>query len=89
MRRLLIAEMFTRWCDWLVREFVVIYIVVVRGVPVEVAGMLFTLQHFVALLTYLPERLRFLADYRMVIYSTLLVVMMLTRPQGILGKRAS
>ena len=54
LRRLLIAEMFTRWCDWLVREFVVIYIVVVRGVPVEMAGMLFTLQHLVALLTYLP-----------------------------------
>jgi predicted MFS family arabinose efflux permease len=54
LRRLLIAEIFTRWCDWLVREFVVLYIIVVRGVPVEIAGMLFTLQHFVALLTYLP-----------------------------------
>src|SRR5262249_54002245 len=31
LRRLLIAEIFTRWCDWLVREFVVIYVVVVRG----------------------------------------------------------
>jgi predicted MFS family arabinose efflux permease len=54
LRRLLIAEIFTRWCDWLVREFVVIYIVVVRGVPVEMAGMLFMLQHLVALMTYLP-----------------------------------
>jgi predicted MFS family arabinose efflux permease len=54
LRRLLIAEIFTRWCDWLVREFVVLYVIIVRGVPVEVAGMLFTLQHFVALLTYLP-----------------------------------
>ncbi len=54
LRRLLVAEIFTRWCDWLVREFVVLYIVVVRGVPVEQAGALFTLQHFVALLTYLP-----------------------------------
>jgi len=39
------------------------------------------------LLTALPEYLRFLADYRMVIFSTLLVVMMLTRPQGIFGHR--
>src|SRR5438445_1093902 len=54
LRRLLIAEMFTRWCDWLVREFVVIFIVVVSGVPAEMAGMLFMLQHLVALLTYLP-----------------------------------
>jgi predicted MFS family arabinose efflux permease len=54
LRRLLIAEIFTRWCDWLVREFVVLYVIIVRGVPVEMAGMLFTLQHFVALLTYLP-----------------------------------
>src|SRR5207245_5096941 len=53
LRRLLIAEVFTRWCDWLVREFVVLYIVVVRHVPVEEAGALFMLQHFVALLTYL------------------------------------
>ncbi len=54
LRRLLVAEVFTRWCDWLVREFVVLYIVVVRRVPVEEAGALFMLQHFVALLTYLP-----------------------------------
>lgn len=40
-----------------------------------------------ALLTALPEALRFLKDYRMVIFSTMLVVMMLTRPQGIFGKR--
>jgi MFS family permease len=54
LRRLLAAEVFTRWCDWLVREFVVLYVVVVRRVPVEQAGALFMLQHFVALLTYLP-----------------------------------
>jgi branched-chain amino acid transport system permease protein len=39
------------------------------------------------LLTALPETLRFMKDYRMVIFSTLLVIMMLTRPQGILGHR--
>lgn len=36
-------------------------------------------------LTLLPEVLRPIADYRMVIYSLLLVVMMLLRPQGLLG----
>lgn len=54
LRRLLAAEVFTRWCDWLVREFVVLYIVEVRNIPVEQAGALFMLQHIVALLTYLP-----------------------------------
>jgi predicted MFS family arabinose efflux permease len=54
LRRLLVAEVFTRWCDWLVREYVVLYIVLVRGVPVDRAGLLFSLQHLVALLTYLP-----------------------------------
>lgn len=38
-----------------------------------------------AVLTLLPEVLRPVADYRMVIYSLLLVVMMLLRPQGLLG----
>jgi MFS family permease len=54
LRRLLAAEVFTRWCDWLVREFVVLYIIVVRGVSVKTAGALITLQNLVALLTYLP-----------------------------------
>jgi predicted MFS family arabinose efflux permease len=54
LRRLLTAEVFTRWCDWLVREFVVLYVVAIRGVSVKEAGMLFALQHIVALLTYLP-----------------------------------
>ncbi len=39
------------------------------------------------MLTALPEWLRFLQDYRMVIFSTTLIVMMLTRPQGIFGHR--
>jgi ABC-type branched-subunit amino acid transport system permease subunit len=38
-------------------------------------------------LTLLPELLRVIADWRMVIYSLLLVVMMLLRPQGLLGGR--
>lgn len=35
------------------------------------------------LLTLLPEVLRGLADYRMIIYSLLLIILMLTRPQGL------
>jgi ABC-type branched-subunit amino acid transport system permease subunit len=38
-------------------------------------------------LTLLPEVLRAIADWRMVIYSLLLIVMMLLRPQGLLGGR--
>jgi branched-chain amino acid transport system permease protein len=38
-------------------------------------------------LTVLPEALRPVKDYRMVIYATLLIVLMITRPQGILGTR--
>lgn len=40
-----------------------------------------------AILTILPEALRFAAQYRMVIYALLLIVMMPFRPQGILGSR--
>jgi branched-chain amino acid transport system permease protein len=38
-------------------------------------------------LIVLPEVLRFLKNDRMVIYSVLLIVMMLTRPQGIFGTK--
>jgi branched-chain amino acid transport system permease protein len=37
------------------------------------------------LLTVLPEVLRPIAEYRMIIYSALLIVLMLVRPQGLLG----
>jgi branched-chain amino acid transport system permease protein len=45
-----------------------------------------------AVLTYLPEGLRYVKqltgeDLRMVIYSLLLILMMLLRPEGLLGKR--
>ncbi|TAK03465.1 MAG: branched-chain amino acid ABC transporter permease [Candidatus Manganitrophaceae bacterium] len=39
------------------------------------------------LLTVLPELLRGLAGYRMLIFGAALVVMMIFRPQGLLGKR--
>jgi predicted MFS family arabinose efflux permease len=54
LRRLLVAEVFTRWCDWLVREFVVLYLLAIRGVDATSVGFLFALQNLVALLTYLP-----------------------------------
>jgi branched-chain amino acid transport system permease protein len=38
------------------------------------------------LLTVLPEALRPVAEYRLVVYPLLLVILMLTRPQGIFGR---
>ncbi len=38
-------------------------------------------------LTLLPEVLRPVKDYRMVIYSLMLIVLMITRPQGLFGDR--
>jgi len=40
-------------------------------------------------LTILPEALLGFAEYRMVIYSLLLIVLMITRPQGLLGQTAA
>jgi branched-chain amino acid transport system permease protein len=39
------------------------------------------------ILTLLPEALRPVKEYRMVIYSLMLIVLMVTRPQGLLGSR--
>jgi predicted MFS family arabinose efflux permease len=54
LKRLLLAEVFTRWCDWLVREFVVLYLMTVRGTDPAYVGILFAIQNVTALLTYLP-----------------------------------
>lgn len=56
-------------------------------VMVIVGGMGNTLGVVVAaiLLTLLPELLRPIAEYRMVIYSLLLILIMLLRPQGLFG----
>jgi len=54
LRRLLLADILTRWCDWLVRELVVVYLAVERGLSDTEIFALVTLQHVVALLTYLP-----------------------------------
>ncbi len=39
------------------------------------------------ILTLMPEALRGLKDYRMVIYALMLIVLMIARPQGLLGTR--
>ncbi len=39
------------------------------------------------LLTVLPEVLRPVKDYRMVLYALMLIVLMITRPQGLMGSR--
>ena len=54
LRRLLLAEIFTRWCDWLTKELIVLYLVVMRDVSVRDVGLLMALNHFTALITYLP-----------------------------------
>ena len=54
LRRLLLADILTRWCDWLVRELVVVYLVIERKLSdPQIAGLI-ALQHVVALATYLP-----------------------------------
>lgn len=55
LRRLLVADILTRWCDWLVREFVVVYVLLTLGERDKFYGMiLIPLQHVTALATYLP-----------------------------------
>jgi MFS family permease len=55
LRRLLVAEVLTRWCDWLVREFVVLYVLIDRGANDWYYGVLLVpTQHLTALATYLP-----------------------------------
>ncbi|HEY6192456.1 MAG TPA: branched-chain amino acid ABC transporter permease [Bacteroidota bacterium] len=60
-------------------------------VMVIVGGMGNTIGVIIAavLLTILPEALRSIAEYRMVIYSLSLIIIMITRPQGLFGKRLS
>ena|ERR1041385_1116549 len=57
-------------------------------VMVIVGGMGSTVGVIIAavLLTILPEALRGVAEYRMVIYSLMLIIIMISRPQGLFGK---
>ena len=54
LRRLLIAEIFKRWCDWLVRDFIVLYIYFERHLSLEQFGVFVAVQNTVSMLTYLP-----------------------------------
>jgi len=72
-----------------VKSFEVVAMVVLGGLG-SISGSVVA----AVILTFLPEGLRSVKDYmpggrdpRMVIYSIMLIVLMLTRPQGIFGRR--
>ena len=62
------------------RSFEIVVMVVVGGMG-SIVGVILA----AVLLTVLPEALRAIAQYRMVIYSLLLIVIMISRPQGLFG----
>jgi branched-chain amino acid transport system permease protein len=62
------------------RSFEIVVMVVVGGMGSIVGVILAAI-----LLTILPEALRAIAQYRMVIYALLLIVIMISRPQGLFG----
>jgi len=64
---------------------VTIVVMVVLGGSGSVTGVI----RAAVVLTWLPEQWRFLHEWRMVIYSLLLIILMITRPQGLLGSTAA
>ncbi|MCI0343442.1 MAG: hypothetical protein L0216_20235 [Planctomycetales bacterium] len=60
LRRLLLSECLVRWCDWMVRDFAVLYVVSELARDRAEYGGLVALQMTVALATYIP--VAFLAD---------------------------
>jgi branched-chain amino acid transport system permease protein len=60
-----------------------IVVMVVLGGTGSITGAILA----AAFLTWLPEQLRFSSEWRMVIYSLILILMMLLRPEGLLGSR--
>ncbi|MFN7138228.1 MAG: branched-chain amino acid ABC transporter permease [Limisphaerales bacterium] len=60
------------------RSFEIVVMVILGGMG-RTAGVIAA----AIILTILPEMLREFADYRMIIYSLLLIILMITRPQGI------
>ena len=69
-------------------QSVMIVVMVVLGGSGSITGVILS----AAVLTWLPEQLRSLQalhveDYRMVVFSLLLIAMMLVRPEGLLGRR--
>ncbi len=63
-----------------IRSIEIIIMVVIGGMGSTTGAVIAAV-----LLTLVPELLRGLAEFRMVIYSALLVVFMLVRPQGLFG----
>jgi branched-chain amino acid transport system permease protein len=62
------------------KSFEILIMVILGGLGSIVGSILGAIT-----LTVLPEILRGFAEYRMVIYSLLLIILMITRPQGLLG----
>jgi MFS family permease len=54
LKRLWWSDMLVRWCDWLTRDFIVLYCLNVLGVTPAFYGGLIAFQMTTALLTYLP-----------------------------------
>jgi len=79
------------------RSFDIVVMVILGGmgstVGVCIAAALLTilpeLLRFVARIEALPDWLQRVAENRMILYSLLLIVLMLTRPQGLFGARAA
>jgi len=67
-----------------IKSFEILIMIILGGLGSIVGSILGAV-----LLTVLPEALRGFAEYRMVIYSLLLIILMITRPQGLLGSTAA
>jgi branched-chain amino acid transport system permease protein len=66
------------------KSFEILIMIILGGLGSIVGSVLGAI-----VLTVLPEGLRGFAEYRMVIYSLLLIILMITRPQGLLGSTAA
>lgn len=60
-----------------------IFVIVVLGGMGSLTGAIFA----AIFLTYLPEELRAFDEYRLLIYSAILIIVMLYRPQGLMGTK--
>jgi branched-chain amino acid transport system permease protein len=63
-----------------IKSFEILIMIILGGLGSIIGSVLGAI-----LLTILPEALRGFAQYRMVIYSLLLIILMITRPQGLMG----
>jgi branched-chain amino acid transport system permease protein len=63
-----------------IKSFEILIMIILGGLGSIVGSVLGAI-----VLTIMPEALRGFAEYRMVIYSLLLIILMITRPQGLLG----